>query len=283
MENFININNMKSTEKTQNLQYSISKEFLFNLICLKCGKLPKNPVRSSCCLKIFCHECHNNLCSNCEMNSKELTLSKFDLRIYNSLEIKCQYLCCDKLIPLPYILDHEKYCEYNPNFIKKCEKCNLIIDKDYSANVHNCLTDLSSSIEKMEKEINILKNRYDDKNTDIIYKIKHSLKIHKHPLIKVRRDEWICNTCENSFSQWADSFYCDICDFDCCISCFELSYKFPENVSVHKHLMINQFGGKTQMCNICNQTNKNQSLYWLCPIKECKFYQCFFCRFKLVN
>lgn len=171
--------------QTKALNFFIDNSYLSSLICCYCNSIPRIPRVLNCCQKICCFMCLSNnenslepekfsKCPGCQKSSKKLEPSKKIMKIFEKLNLKCKFPKCQSKIPFLQIEEHEKLCEFNLNGMKKCEVCKLEYNK-VNEN-HECIQDLLLACERTEKEINNIKVNCSDKNTELVYKIKHSTK-----------------------------------------------------------------------------------------------------------
>lgn len=176
-----------SNSKSSLQKYTFSEDFLTFLQCILCKQISKEPRILSCCAKMACNYCFKNSiefqtqCLNplCKSPSpKLLSPSPLVLNIYSHFKIKCPYSSkgCIEEIPFTKVEDHDKHCEYNPNGLKKCDKCLLYFEKSKLVS-HDCVSELLSGIDNISKEIAEIKSKQSaDTVIDTVYRIKHSLK-----------------------------------------------------------------------------------------------------------
>jgi hypothetical protein len=171
---------------TKALSFFVDNSFLSSLICCYCKSIPRTPAILKCCQKICCIKCSSKneenslesekklICPGCHKLGKKSEPSNKIMKIFENLKLKCKFTKCESKVPFMQIGEHEKLCDYNPNGMKKCETCKL----EYLRvnDNHQCIPDLLQACENTMKEINSLKNNFSDKNTELVYKIKHSTK-----------------------------------------------------------------------------------------------------------
>jgi hypothetical protein len=212
-------------------------EFYDSCKCVICNYLSINPQYTLCCDQVICGLCayewkeknqSDLICPHCKLkNFNYLPMTKFMTRVFNSLKIICKFEGCkEKFVPYDKILEHEKYCDFNPDGIVACDKCKIYYEKS-KKEIHDCIKELRNSYEKMQEELKLLKTRQENEKGDQMIKdLKHSLTLHQHPLINVVKPEkWKCSTCGKSQANNAMTFGCFSCNVEICTKCFNLSYK----------------------------------------------------------
>jgi hypothetical protein len=172
-------------------RFVVGVELYESLKCPLCQALCLDPCLLSCCDAMVCNHCIQQYfggmskpCPLCNIPFiKTDKPTKFMTRIYSNLKIKCQFASddkevkgCNEILGCFNIVEHQKYCEFNPNCLKKCEKCQIYFEKE-KLNFHNCLEELITSYNKVKKDFDNMEIKEEEDNNDpFMIKIKHSLK-----------------------------------------------------------------------------------------------------------
>eukprot|EP01015_Nassula_variabilis_P002947 TRINITY_DN1178_c0_g1_i2.p1 TRINITY_DN1178_c0_g1~~TRINITY_DN1178_c0_g1_i2.p1 ORF type:complete len:376 (-),score=41.51 TRINITY_DN1178_c0_g1_i2:115-1242(-) len=142
-------------------QYGYAKERFTGLIgetfdCSICYNVVRDPKECHGCGSMFCSSCiedwlkkRKECPTRCDLSKTKIErISKALMRIYNDLDIKCQYESCGKVVKLCDLEEHEKKCQ-----LPKCinfDVCQNISKPEYS-NMRVC--DLSCLLHKNIKNV----------------------------------------------------------------------------------------------------------------------------------
>jgi hypothetical protein len=203
-------------------QAEIEESMLDVLKCTICSNICEDPKNFSCCEEIACNKCaktflvRNNLCPSCNSENPQIyKLGKILSDLYLSLRVNCIFDCGNVSVYSEY-KNHEQVCINNPDAMFECPTCELNFSKE-KLKSHDCTEELRNTLKnlKLQKEQNYSE---DDETLNLI---KHSLKLHKHPLAYAKRKNWWrCDFCREKYNTDDASYYCYECDFDCCKKCF---------------------------------------------------------------
>lgn len=170
-------------------QLTNGSEVYESVKCYLCEYLSIDPVYMCCCDFIVCKSCiqvwlsKNKKCPKCKMpEAKFDNLTKFMNKIFNNLQIKCKFYsddkegCKERTLPHKEIVKHQNFCEFNPNCLKKCEKCQLVFGKE-KVEVHDCVKELVKNYQKLQEELEQVNAQIERENKDeMIRYLKHALK-----------------------------------------------------------------------------------------------------------
>jgi hypothetical protein len=181
----IPISNTPSTgniSQPKSLNIQVDNSFLSSLQCIICKEIPRDPCTLDCCEIICCLSCVEQVeniktftCPKCDKTGvTKSSMNKFLMRIFENLKLTCRHPKCGLKITFGEIKEHEKFCEFNPDGLHKCPECKLNFIK--SSQNHQCVSELLKAIEETKKEITSFKSNISEKNNELLYKIRHSLK-----------------------------------------------------------------------------------------------------------
>ena len=76
---------------------------------------------------------------------------------------------------------------------------------------------------------------------------------HYHPLLPIKASQRVQHLCDVCSRQGSCAFYCDPCDFDICMPCFELDEKKMIKSMFHKDPLqiVKQDRGPFASCDVC--------------------------------
>lgn len=204
---------------TQSLieNYSEIQSFEEEILCYICQNVIIDPVQCIECQNTFCKDClkqWNKKSSTCPFRCKtfETKENKLLKRLLSKLQLKCPNKC-------------GKTISYD-DFIKHTTKtCSKIVSENDSI-TFNDIERLKEKIAQIKLQISKIKPRNsfkmpDDFNEINIKLCQIKIKEHKHPLtgMKTCRGGWSCDLCRKPYSSQTMSYYCTLCDFDCCEEC----------------------------------------------------------------
>jgi hypothetical protein len=161
------------------------------LKCVFCNYIPSNPLVFNCCEKFTCSDCYSKdagadeekkvkdsgqtyipsyypvhtekkdlmkslTCPGCGSGKPHFIvtfLNKLQEKIFSSLIISCKFEKCKETGTLYEIIsEHEDYCEYNPDRLDKCKRCQATFPyKDNSK--HDCVSYLLKKVEELNNTL----------------------------------------------------------------------------------------------------------------------------------
>lgn len=151
---------------------SIGDNIYENIKCILCFRIPFYPLIVDCCENIICNQCHKSWsiksksCPLCRQDEFKVGIpNRFIRNIYSSIKYFCSFKekgCLENNLVFDSIAQHEEKCEFNPNRVIVCEKC----EAKYCFNeAHDCILglieknkNLKNKILSLEKEIELFKN-----------------------------------------------------------------------------------------------------------------------------
>jgi hypothetical protein len=172
---------MEQYKRKSSLKHSILTEEYINknlcnfhlLKCIFCLKVSTDARVLNCCESLSCFNCFTNYskttnnCPECKSTKLSITKpNKFINRMFETIEYKCLFYKegCTESIPHSEVEKHLKYCLYNPNGLKICNRC----QQEYYTNEENehvCLNSLIEALKKLKERINF----YEADNPEELY------------------------------------------------------------------------------------------------------------------
>ena len=192
------------------------------IICHICQNIILEPTQCVECQNSFCKQCITNWfkkSSTCPFRCKtsEMKENKLLKRLLSKLKLSCPFKCGK-------IISYEDFANHTTNVCSQRPSQSTSITFDEVEN-------LRKKIKKMKQIVQLFHLRQSKRFFKVPDKFDpNSLKScqikiskHKHPLTAMitNRAGWSCDICEKYGGQHM-SYYCSLCDFDCCEQCYKL-------------------------------------------------------------
>lgn len=181
--------------------------FESEIMCTICQSILIDPYQCNQCENYFCNNCINiwqKTSRTCPFKCPKFQLKEAKLikQLLHKITFKCPHKCGNDI----------PYKEYFKHIDDTCPS--LTLEKKIQ-NLKSKMQDLFVELSQFKKVRYILpgKNSFTTENQVLISK-------HKHPLVCINtkdRGGWICDIC--SKHGYSESYYCGLCDFDCCLQC----------------------------------------------------------------
>ena len=209
-------------ENIANLKEIASFESEIN--CSICQSILVDPYQCNQCENYFCHDCISiwlKTSRTCPFKCPKFQLK--EAKLIKQLLYKITFICpneCGTNVP---------YKEYLKHIEDTCPA--LTVEKRLQ-NLKNKMQNLNIELNQFKKSRFIIpgKTTISTLNQVLISK-------HKHPLVYIdtkERGGWICDICGKHGNY--ESYYCGLCDYDCCSQCQKAEEQLKTNEQNNKHI-----------------------------------------------
>ena len=94
---------------------------------------------------------------------------------------------------------------------------------------------------------------------------------HEHPLCLLSQENWQCDVCKKSASNFKNNFYfnCKKCKYNICLSCYNPERKMENEEPLHEHPLESVNDSNSTKCNLCEKKIEKGYICNSCGIQIC--------------
>ena len=196
------------------------KAFEEEIICDICQNIIMEPTQCLQCQNTFCKKCINDWLkrsSTCPFRCKpcEIKENKLLRRLLSKITLFCPFKCGQ-------IISYDNFTGHTTNMCSKGPFQRFSVTLNDVKQLREKVNKLKLAVKLAQMKRSVYKDT-DKWNENDLKSCQIKVSKHKHPLAAMitARGGWSCDICKKYGGQNM-SYYCSLCDFDCCDKCYNL-------------------------------------------------------------